>query len=197
MTRSDADTLPLFAEAEESVARCEPLGAQAFVLRGHALPVAPELLRAVAAIEVAAPFRHMETPGGLRMSVAMTNCGTLGWTSDRRGYRYTRDDPQTGERWPAMPPLFLDLARSAADEAGFRDFTPDACLVNRYDPGTRRLYGALIDRRVVTPAWTASSSCSRAASTSATCRLPRAPSARCSHCRCSYGSAAPGSLAGE
>src|SRR5437868_10646955 len=137
MTRSDADTLPLFAEAEESVARCEPLGAQAFVLRGHALPVAPELLRAVAAIEVAAPFRHMETPGGLRMSVAMTNCGTLGWTSDRRGYRYTRDDPQTGERWPAMPPLFLDLARSAADEAGFRDFTPDACLVNRYDPGTR------------------------------------------------------------
>jgi alkylated DNA repair protein (DNA oxidative demethylase) len=117
--------------------RREQLGEQAWVLRGHALDVAPALLSAVAGIEAVAPFRTLVTPGGLRMSVAMTNCGTLGWTSDRSGYRYTREDPQTGEHWPAMPPLFLDLARRAAEEAGFDGFVPDACLVNRYEPGTR------------------------------------------------------------
>ena len=137
MMRSDAGTMPLFDDEADPVPRHERLGEQALVLRGHALALAPGLLQAVAAIESAAPFRHMLTPGGLRMSVAMTHCGMLGWTSDRSGYRYTRHDPETGQAWPAMPRLFLDLAHSAAAEAGFAGFTPDACLINRYEPGTR------------------------------------------------------------
>lgn len=87
-------------------------------------------------ITAAAPFRHLTTPGGGTMSVAMTNCGRAGWHSDRRGYRYTADDPQTGQPWPAMPKLFRDLALRAADAAGLGPFEPDACLINRYDPGT-------------------------------------------------------------
>jgi alkylated DNA repair protein (DNA oxidative demethylase) len=83
------------------------------------------------------PFRNLITPGGFRMSVAMTNCGIAGWISDRRGYRYESIDPMTGTPWPAMPTLFLRLAASAAEEAGFADFVPDACLINRYEPGTR------------------------------------------------------------
>jgi alkylated DNA repair protein (DNA oxidative demethylase) len=137
MTHSDRGTMPLFDEPERSGPGREPLGEQAFVLRQHALACAPELLRAIASIEAAAPFRHMLTPGGLRMSVAMTNCGAFGWTSDRRGYRYAAQDPDTGQAWPAMPSVFLTLARSAAEEAGFPGFTPDACLINRYEPGTR------------------------------------------------------------
>jgi len=84
-----------------------------------------------------APFRHMITPGGYRMSVAMTNCGTAGWITDRTGYRYGTDDPETGKPWPAMPPLLHDLARRAADHAGFAGFAPDVCLINRYMPGTK------------------------------------------------------------
>lgn len=79
----------------------------------------------------------MITPGGFTMSVGLTNCGALGWTTDRRGYRYTRADPMTGKPWPAMPPLLMDLAGAAAEGAGFRGFEPDACLVNRYTPGAR------------------------------------------------------------
>lgn len=79
----------------------------------------------------------MITPGGLRMSVDMTNCGTLGWISDRNGYRYDPVDPETGLRWPAMPEIFLRFATQAAAEAGFPDFAPDVCLINRYQPGTK------------------------------------------------------------
>lgn len=79
----------------------------------------------------------MVTPGGLVMSVALTNCGTYGWVSDRRGYRYSKIDPETGKPWPEMPEVFMRLARDAANEAGFRHFSPDACLINRYLPGTR------------------------------------------------------------
>jgi alkylated DNA repair protein (DNA oxidative demethylase) len=113
------------------------LGAQAWVLRGAALPYVPELLASVAAIASAAPFRHLVTPGGLMMSVAMTNCGPWGWTSDCSGYRYARQDPQTGREWPAMPSVFLQLAQEAATQAGFGAHVPDACLINRYAPGTR------------------------------------------------------------
>lgn len=109
----------------------------AVVLRGFALGRASELLEAVDAIAAAAPFRHLITPGGKRMSVAMTNCGALGWISDRSGYRYGPTDPETGERWPTMPPPFQQLARHAAEVAGFPGFAPDACLINRYAPGTR------------------------------------------------------------
>ena len=115
----------------------EALGAQALVLRGFALPQAEALLAAFAQVVEAAPLRHMVTPGGLAMSVALTNCGALGWTSDRRGYRYTAHDPETGRAWPAMPPAFAQLARQAAEAAGFDAFAPDACLVNRYVPGAR------------------------------------------------------------
>src|SRR3989441_52300 len=84
-----------------------------------------------------APFRHMVTPGGYRMSVAMTNCGAAGWVTDRTGYRYDSHDPQTGRPWPAMPDVFADLAAQAAARAGFDGFAPDACLINRYEPGAR------------------------------------------------------------
>jgi alkylated DNA repair protein (DNA oxidative demethylase) len=81
-----------------------------------------------------APFRHMVTPGGLAMSVAMTNCGPYGWVSDRTGYRYDTIDPDGGQRWPPMPESFARLARAAASAAGFEGFAPDACLINRYEP---------------------------------------------------------------
>lgn len=94
------------------------------------------LLAEVERVSAAAPFRNLTTPGGGTMSVAMTNCGAAGWYSDRRGYRYTAEDPLSGAPWPAMPPLFLNLAHCAAEAAGLGPFAPDACLVNRYDPGT-------------------------------------------------------------
>lgn len=134
---NDASNLDLFDAEEVPVATRERIGERAVVLRGLALPYVPELLPALEAIERTAPFRHMTTPGGLHMSVALTNCGALGWTSDAHGYRYTGRDPQTGQPWPAMPAPFLRLARAAAAEAGFERFRPDACLVNRYLPGTR------------------------------------------------------------
>lgn len=120
-----------------SLFRCEPFGTDAILYRRFALPEADELLAAVAAVGQISPFRHMQTPGGFTMSVALTNCGTYGWTTDRRGYRYTREDPETGQSWPAMPGVFCRLACSAARTAGYDDFEPDACLVNRYIPGAR------------------------------------------------------------
>ena len=113
------------------------LAAQACVLHGFALAFEGDLLDGIDAIAAAAPFRHLVTPGGHEMQVAMTNCGTCGWCSDRRGYRYDRNDPRTGRPWPAFPGAFLRLAREAAAAAGFDDYVPDACLVNRYAPGTR------------------------------------------------------------
>jgi DNA oxidative demethylase len=115
----------------------EKLADGAYLLRGFALEIAPSLLAEIERIEVAAPFRHLETPGGFRMSVAMTNCGKVGWVSDRRGYRYTTDDPLSGQPWPPMPSVFSALAERAALSAGFEGFKPDACLVNRYVPGAR------------------------------------------------------------
>jgi alkylated DNA repair protein (DNA oxidative demethylase) len=113
------------------------LGESATVLRGFAKPIENELLAALDRVVAAAPFRHMVTPGGFRMSVAMTNCGLAGWVTDRRGYRYDPLDPETGQPWPAMPEAFADLAARAAAEAGFASFAPDACLINRYEPGSR------------------------------------------------------------
>lgn len=109
----------------------------AMLLRGFALPRARELLGVLPTILGQSPFRHMVTKGGHRMSVAMTNCGALGWVSDRSGYRYDPYDPETRERWPAMPTVFAELADAAAHAAGFDGFIPDACIVNRYEPGTR------------------------------------------------------------
>lgn len=109
----------------------------AMLLRGFAQRDADALTGTIARIAQVSPFRQMETPGGFRMSVAMTNCGRAGWITDRRGYRYSAIDPLTEKPWPAMPPLFSDLAARAARAAGFADFAPDACLVNRYEPGAR------------------------------------------------------------
>ena len=114
----------------------EPLADGARLLRGFTMAETPMLLAALETVAAVAPFRHMITPGGFRMSVAMTNCGRVGWVSDRSGYRYDPADPQTGQPWPAMPPSFLALARKAAAAAGFA-FEPDCCLVNRYEPGTK------------------------------------------------------------
>jgi DNA oxidative demethylase len=110
-------------------------GAQ--ILRGFALDRVTALIPAIERIQAAAPLRHWATPGGLRMSVAMTNCGALGWVSDRQGYRYEACDPSSGRPWPAMPAVFLELAQSAAKAGGFPGFEPNACLINRYEPGAR------------------------------------------------------------
>jgi alkylated DNA repair protein (DNA oxidative demethylase) len=115
----------------------EALADGAVVLRGHARDHDRVLLAAIEAIAAEAPFRRMTTPGGFEMSAAMTNCGRAGWITDRKGYRYTTEDPASGRPWPAMPALFMMLAAEAAAAAGYPGFAPDACLVNRYEPGAR------------------------------------------------------------
>lgn len=129
--------LNLFDDAEPFGAEREELCAGAMVLRRFAIAEQVALLAAVGDITAQAPFRHMMTPGGLRMSVPMSNCGALGWVSDRTGYRYDETDPQSGKRWPGIPHVFLALAQTAAAFAGFENFMPDACLINRYEAGTR------------------------------------------------------------
>src|SRR4030095_11467300 len=106
----DSDSLPPSREQLEE---------GAVLLRGFATAEAPRLIEDVARIAQGAAFRHLVTPGGYTMSVAMTNCGRVGWVSDRTGYRYDPLDPDTGASWPAMPGTFLDLAVKAAGEAGF------------------------------------------------------------------------------
>jgi alkylated DNA repair protein (DNA oxidative demethylase) len=107
------------------------------LLRGFVVPVENEVLPALATVITLAPLRHMITPGGFAMSVATTSCGDLGWVSDKNGYRYAACDPLTGKAWPAMPASFKQLAKQAASMAGFENFEPDACLINRYEVGAR------------------------------------------------------------
>jgi DNA oxidative demethylase len=109
----------------------------AVLLRGFAESEAPLLLREVERVAEDAAFRHLIVPGGHTMSVAMTNCGRVGWVSDRSGYRYDPLDPDTGVHWPAMPEAFFDIAARAANAAGFADYDPDACLINRYVAGAK------------------------------------------------------------
>jgi alkylated DNA repair protein (DNA oxidative demethylase) len=127
------NTLELFADATtgESLA----LGPGITLLRAFA--DTSRLMPLVDQLCAVSPFRHLVTPGGQTMSVAMTNCGPLGWVSDRGGYRYSSQDPQTGQRWPEMPREFHELALAAATRGGFPNFVPDACLVNRYSAGSR------------------------------------------------------------
>jgi alkylated DNA repair protein (DNA oxidative demethylase) len=129
-------TLELFADAEPD-RRCERLGPGAVHLRAFASSRAGPLLEALNEVTRSSPFRVMTTPGGYRMSVAMTNCGTMGWVSEHSGYRYDAHDPVQARPWPPMPRLFRELASAAATEAGFSAFAPDACLINRYEPGAR------------------------------------------------------------
>ena len=130
-------TADLFGEAPRPERRDENLCEGAVVLRAFALSQEVAVLQALDSVLSDAPFRHLITPGGFRMSVAMTNAGDLGWISDRRGYRYDQIDPQSGKRWPALPDAFRHLAVAAALQAGHPGFDPDACLINRYVPGTR------------------------------------------------------------
>jgi len=115
----------------------EPLESGAVLLRGFAGAEAETLIAGVKRITESAPFRHLVVPSGRTMSVAMTNCGRTGWVSDRSGYRYDHLDPASGRPWPPMPDAFLDLARRAAEEAGFAGYDPDACLINRYAAGAK------------------------------------------------------------
>lgn len=115
----------------------EILCADAVLLHGFALQDERAILDAVGQVTAQAPFRRMTTPGGFRMSVAMSNCGSLGWVTDRRGYRYASRDPVSDLAWPAMPEVLQSLAQHAAAQAGFDHFMPDACLINRYEPGAR------------------------------------------------------------
>src|SRR5947208_14289573 len=121
----------LFGEDETRVT----MASGAVLLRGWALDRTMDLLAAIDAVTAAAPFRHMVTAGGFSMSVAMTNCGAVGWVSDRKGYRYDATDPASGNPWPPMPDSFRRLAAGAATAGGFPQFSPEACLVNRYEPG--------------------------------------------------------------
>ncbi|MFK4723080.1 alkylated DNA repair protein (DNA oxidative demethylase) [Bradyrhizobium niftali] len=129
------------ADLFDSVADAQPwreeIADGAVLLRAFVRPNESELIAAVRAIVAQSPFRRMTTPGGHLMSVAMTNCGARGWITDHTGYRYDPIDPRTGAPWPAMPPVLRDLALRAAEQGGFTGFAPDACLVNRYTPGTR------------------------------------------------------------
>jgi alkylated DNA repair protein (DNA oxidative demethylase) len=126
------DNLPPEAGSPPTV-----LAPGALLLHGLALAHADALLQAAEAVLVQAPLRHMLTPGGFTMSVAMSNCGPLGWVSEPTGYRYARHDPLSGRPWPAMPACFLDLAQNAAAQAGYANFQPGACLINQYAPGAK------------------------------------------------------------
>ncbi len=129
------------ADLFESIGDLQParerIAEGALLLRGFAGSFESDLIPALREIIAQAPFRHMQTPGGHQMSVAMTNCGDVGWVTDRSGYRYDGLDPVSGKTWPPMPPVFLRLAAQAAGRAGFAGFSPDACLINRYEPGAR------------------------------------------------------------
>jgi alkylated DNA repair protein (DNA oxidative demethylase) len=147
MTRPNPQALPRFprratqpalapslpdVRTRERATRLAPV-----ILAGFARALEDQLLAALAEVLVRSPFRHMLTPGGRAMSVAMSNCGSVGWITDRSGYRYSPTDPQRGEAWPPMPDVFRHLAVCAAERAHFGGFIPDACLINRYTPGAR------------------------------------------------------------
>jgi alkylated DNA repair protein (DNA oxidative demethylase) len=130
-------TADLFDAVADMRPSREAMADGAVLLRSFVGRFEQDLLAALREIVKQAPFRHMTTPGGHQMSVAMTNCGTAGWVTDRTGYRYDGVDPDSGEKWPAMPSVLRELAGEAAAEAGFTGFSPDACLINRYEPGAR------------------------------------------------------------
>lgn len=130
-------TIDLFDEVAVPEAGQEFIAPGAALLRGFAREGDADLLRAIEEVVSIAPLRHLITPGGYTMSVAMSNCGALGWVSDRSGYRYEALDPLSGCPWPAMPARWMELAERAAAQAGFAHFQPDACLINVYEPGAR------------------------------------------------------------
>lgn len=124
-------------DAMESEPRDILIAPGAMLLAGFARPFETPLIAAIRSVVAQAPFRRQVTPGGHRMSVAMTNSGTAGWVTDHRGYRYETIDPDSRQPWPPMPTVFADIAAQAAAKAGFAGFRPEACLVNRYEPGAK------------------------------------------------------------
>jgi DNA oxidative demethylase len=129
-------TRDLLADIEAFGSASEAMENGARLLRGRALPFEDDLLSSIHVVASRAPFRHMVTAGGFVMSVAMTNCGAVGWVTDCTGYRYDANDPETGGPWPVMPDTFARLA-TVAEESGYTGFAPDVCLINRYEPGGR------------------------------------------------------------
>ncbi|UBX48598.1 DNA oxidative demethylase AlkB [Providencia alcalifaciens] len=123
----------LFPDEENTI----EIAPDAYLLKGFLLGQGEPLLAALFEVIAQAPLRHMQTPGGYAMSVAMTNCGDWGWVTDNKGYRYSSVDPMTQQPWPIMPALFQQLAINAAEKAGFSHFVPDACLINRYGVGAK------------------------------------------------------------
>ena len=136
-SESDPLTAELFERLSDARPSQESIAEGAVLLCGFARPFETGLIAGLRDVVEQAPFRHMVTPGGHRMSVAMTNCGGVGWVTDRSGYRYDVNDPEAERPWPAMPRSFLELAERAADRGGFPNFMPDACLINRYEPGAK------------------------------------------------------------
>lgn len=131
-------TEDLFADdALQQPAGREQIGEQSCVLKGYAVPWIERLLPELRRVLAQSPFRQMVTPGGFTMSAALSSCGELGWTTDTSGYRYSPVDPRSQQSWPQMPDTLRQLAVQAAEEAGFLDFSPDACLINRYVPGAK------------------------------------------------------------
>lgn len=127
----------LFDNKPEDPSRQLRIGAGTVYLREFLRQDETAIISAVDAVTAISPFRHLTTPGGKTMSVAMSNCGALGWVSDHAGYRYQAQDPLTQKNWPAMPPLLLTLAQNAAEQAGYKNFEPNVCLINRYETGAR------------------------------------------------------------
>jgi alkylated DNA repair protein (DNA oxidative demethylase) len=137
MMPSDLYSDDLFTALSPSATTNEVIAEGATILRGFTRSNGNQLIDMIARIDALAPFRQMMTPGGYQMSVAMTSCGTLGWMTDRQGYRYTNTDAQTNQPWPSMPQIFRDLARDAAVAGGFPNFSPNSCLINRYAAGSK------------------------------------------------------------
>jgi alkylated DNA repair protein (DNA oxidative demethylase) len=135
MTPPEALLLPL--DAPERPVGCIRLSPSAAVLAGFARGQEAAIHAGMLAIAAEAPFRRMITPGGHQMRVAITNAGAAGWVTDSTGYRYDPIDPDSGQPWPELPAWFKALAGDAASVLGFEDFDPDACLINRYEPGAR------------------------------------------------------------
>ncbi|NBW49552.1 MAG: DNA oxidative demethylase AlkB [Betaproteobacteria bacterium] len=129
--------LDLFSAEDTALPTLFEIAPGAWALPGFAVMQADALWTGIQKVIQTHPLRHLVTPGGSRMSVAMSNCGDLGWVSDAAGYRYQSTDPLTQTPWPAMPQGFREMAMLAAELAGYPAFEPDACLINRYAPGAR------------------------------------------------------------
>ena len=126
--------MDLFADQQSTT---QEIVKDAYLLKGFALASESQLLADLAQLIKAAPLRKMLTPSGFSMSVETSNCGNLGWISNKNVYRYTTHDPLNNQPWPAMPNSFKQLAQQAASAVGYQYFEPDACLINQYEVGAR------------------------------------------------------------